>query len=89
MVCGSWFSPYFPGSIWGRMEAGRKHWWAEVRYENEDGGCAASGWYWLDGNRDGTAECYYFDQEGWMAPDTVTPDGYQVNADRAWWRTIL
>ncbi len=54
------------------------------RYENEDGGCAASGWYWLDGNRDGTAECYYFDQEGWMASDTVTPDGYRVNADRAW-----
>lgn len=41
-------------------------------------------WQWLDGNGDGTAECYGFDQEGWMYADTTTPDGYQVNADGAW-----
>lgn len=41
-------------------------------------------WQWLDGNGDGMAECYAFDQEGWMYADTVTPDGYQVNADGAW-----
>ena len=49
LACGGVFRFDFPGSIWGRMEAGRKHRWAEGRYENEDGGCEAFGWYWLDG----------------------------------------
>ena len=55
-------------------------WW----YDNEDGTWASNGWQWIDGNQDGTAECYYFDSEGWMAADTTTPDGYQVNGDGAW-----
>ena len=55
-------------------------WW----YDNEDGTWASNGWHWIDGNQDGTAECYYFDSEGWMAADTMTPDGYQVNGDGAW-----
>ena len=55
-------------------------WW----YDNEDGTWAEGGWQWIDGNQDGTAECYYFDSEGWMAADTRTPDGYQVNSDGAW-----
>ena len=55
-------------------------WW----YDNEDGTWAAGGWQWIDGNQDGTAECYYFDSEGWMAAGTTTPDGYQVNGDGAW-----
>ncbi len=58
----------------------QNRWW----YDYEDGTYAKSGWQWLDGNQDGTAECYYFDSEGWMAADTVTPDGYQVNRDGAW-----
>lgn len=41
-------------------------------------------WQWLDGNGDGTAECYAFDREGWMYAGTTTPDGYEVNADGAW-----
>ena len=36
-------------------------WW----YDNEDGSYANNGWYWIDGNNDGIAECYYFDSEGW------------------------
>lgn len=55
-------------------------WW----YANEDGSYARNGWFWLDGNRDGIEECYYFDHEGWMLTDTVTPDGYTVNSDGAW-----
>lgn len=55
-------------------------WW----YANEDGTYAENGWYWLDGNKDGVAECYYFDSQGWMLADTMTPDGYTVNADGAW-----
>lgn len=80
-ACSVLFSQAAFGAGWRQEEsAGGQRW----RYENEEGGCAAFGWYWLDGNRDGTAECYYFDQEGWMASDTVTPDGYRVNADGAW-----
>lgn len=41
-------------------------------------------WQWLDGNADGTAECYAFDSQGWMYADTTTPDGFQVNHDGAW-----
>lgn len=55
-------------------------WW----YDNEDGTYARNGWYWLDGNQDGVAECYYFDSEGWMAAGTTTPDGYEVNENGAW-----
>ena len=55
-------------------------WW----YDNEDGTWAAAQWKWIDGNHDGTAECYFFDESGWLASNTVTPDGYTVNADGAW-----
>ncbi len=41
-------------------------------------------WQWIDGNGDGIAECYAFDSEGWMYADSMTPDGYEVNADGAW-----
>ncbi len=41
-------------------------------------------WQWLDGNGDGVAECYAFDENGWMYAGTRTPDGYQVNENGAW-----
>ncbi len=41
------------------------------------------GWYWIDGNRDGLAECYYF-QVYSILTDTVTPDGFEVNEEGAW-----
>ena len=49
---------------------------AGVRYANS--------WKWLDGNQDGTAECYCFDGNGWMYANTTTPDGYTVNENGAW-----
>lgn len=55
-------------------------WW----YDKGDGMYLQDGWYWVDGKRDGRAECYYFDAEGWMAADCVTPDGYHVDASGAW-----
>lgn len=58
----------------------QNQWW----YDNENGSYAQNGWQWLDGNQDGTAECYYFDNNGWMLADTMTPDGYQVNENGAW-----
>ena len=41
-----------------------------------------TGWWWL--NEDGTFECYYFGDDGYMLSDTTTPDNYQVNKDGAW-----
>lgn len=61
-------------------EPNESRWW----YDNEDGTYAANGWQWIDGNQDGTAECYYFDSQGWMAAATETPDGYVVDENGAW-----
>lgn len=57
-----------------------KGWW----YQNDDGSWPAGTWQWIDGNGDGTAECYRFDKTGYMFANQTTPDGYQVNADGAW-----
>lgn len=55
-------------------------WW----WQNDDGSWPASRWEWLDGNRDGLAECYYFDNRGYCVLSGVTPDGYNVNSSGAW-----
>ena len=52
-------------------------------YVNDDGSYLTDGWYWLDGNGDGIAECYYFYSDGTMAADTVV-DGWPVNANGQW-----
>ncbi len=54
------------------------------KYNYENGTYAENGWQWIDGNNDGIAECYYFDVDGWMLSNTITPDGYQVNESGAW-----
>ena len=51
---------------------------------NSDGSVRPMGWHWLDGNRDGVAECYYIGADGWLIANGKTPDGYTVNADGAW-----
>lgn len=53
-------------------------------YEENNGTRKSGGWYWLDGNRDGKYECYYFDHQGWLLTETMTPDGYLVNSSGAW-----
>lgn len=58
---------------------GRGWWWRE-----DNGSYPANAWCWLDGNQDGVSECYYFDGNGYMLVNTVTPDGYQVNESGAW-----
>lgn len=47
-------------------------------YENEDGSYWTDGWHWVNN------KCYYFNKEGYCLLDTVTPDGYQVDATGAW-----
>ncbi|MGN0159719.1 MAG: hypothetical protein ACI39W_11415 [Brotaphodocola sp.] len=48
------------------------------RYQQDDGSYLKEGWNWVDGR------CYYFDEEGYCLLDTVTPDGYTVDASGAW-----
>lgn len=55
-------------------------WW----WDNGDGTWPANEWRWLDGNGDGIAECYYFNELGWLEMDTTTPDNYIVNEDGQW-----
>ncbi len=54
------------------------------RWYNQDGSVLTSGWYWLDGNGDGIAESYCFNEAGYIYQGTLTPDHYTVNADGAW-----
>lgn len=41
-------------------------------------GKVLKGWQWIDGF------CYFFQNDGKMLSDTITPDGYQVNSNGAW-----
>ena len=75
-LAGQWWSdPARPEN-----EGGVSNWW----YQNDDSSYPAGGWEWIDGNQDGTAECYYFNQDGWMYVSTGTPDGFEVNENGAW-----
>lgn len=60
-------------------ENGRSNWW----FQTDDGAFLSNGWYWLDGNEDGLAECYRFDENGWLYT-AATVDGYEVDKNGAW-----
>lgn len=64
----------------GRWEKDDIGWW----WKRIGGVYPVHTWEWIDGNNDGLAECYYFDENGYMLANTTTPDGYIVNADGAW-----
>ena len=66
-------------SLAGAWQQNEKGWW----WQNNDGSYPAGRWVLLDGNSDGTAEYYYFNQEGYLLTDTRTPDYRTVNADGA------
>ena len=53
-------------------------------WEEENGAFPAASWKWLDGNRDGIAECYYFNDQGYLVTGTTAPDGYQVDTEGRW-----
>ena len=61
------------------QESFRGKWW-----KNDDGSYPTSGWHWIDCKNDGTAECYYFDENGYVLVNTTTPDGYKVNENGEW-----
>ena len=64
----------------GNWVSDAKGWW----YDFGNGTWPSSSWQWIDGNNDGTAECYYFDRFGYCILNGTTPDGYQVNENGAW-----
>ena len=55
-------------------------WW----YDLGNGNYYKSSWQWIDGNHDGIAECYCFDENGWMFENAITPDRFTVNENGAW-----
>lgn len=54
-------------------------WW----WQNDDGTYPTNTWQWLDGNKDGISECYYFGNDGYLLVDTQI-DGYIVDGNGAW-----
>ncbi|MEY8396143.1 hypothetical protein AALB64_15235 [Lachnospiraceae bacterium 45-P1] len=54
------------------------------QYVNDNGELFYNGWQWIDGNNDGIAESYYFNETGYCLLNTTTPDGFVVNSDGAW-----
>lgn len=64
----------------GQWVSNTTGWW----WQNDDGSWPANSWQWLDGNKDGVSEFYYFGKDGYLLVNTTTPDGYKVNADGAW-----
>ena len=60
-------------------QSGESSYW----YQEDDGTYPADTWKWINGR------CYYFNQAGWMLADTVTPDGYRVDASGAWVPDLL
>ena len=75
----STISGFAQDSGWHKDEM-TKRWW----YSVSDGTFYKSSWQWIDGNGDGIQECYYFDSDGYLYTDWITPDGFTVNADGAW-----
>ena len=56
---------------------------SDWKYVNADG-TVMTGWHTIDGNNDGIAEWYCFNQDGWLKVSTTTEDGYTVNENGAW-----
>ena len=69
----SYFSPF----VSNIANAGK--WW----YDEDNGTYATNGWRWIDGDGDGIAENYCFDQSGWLYVSTETPDKKTVDANGA------
>lgn len=67
-------------SLAGEWRNNNIGWW----YVNDDGTCPNNVWQWIDGNHDGIAECYFFNIDGYLLTNTITPDGYFVNENGAW-----
>ena len=73
-------SAFYPlTSFAGEWKSDNNGWW----YQNDDGSYPKNTWQWIDGNKDGISESYYFNENGYLLTNT-TKDGYTVNGDGAW-----
>ncbi|MCI7261676.1 MAG: hypothetical protein MR562_00435 [Clostridiaceae bacterium] len=73
-------TPAFAGAWMTGENENTGRWW----YDNGDGTRAHSEWRWIDGDGNGIAECYCFDENGWLFVNTTTPDSYTVDINGAW-----
>lgn len=64
----------------GKWKKDSRGWW----YQNDNGYYIINKWQWIDGNSDGIAECYFFNKDGYLLTNTITPDGSRVNESGAW-----
>ena len=64
----------------GQWRQDKVGWW----YESGNGSYYANGWQWIDGDGNGVAECYYFNQNGYSLTNQSTPDEYWVNEKGQW-----
>ncbi|HBD00470.1 MAG TPA: hypothetical protein DC053_15705 [Lachnoclostridium sp.] len=55
-------------------------WW----WQDGDKSYPSSAWKWIDSDVDGMAECYYFDENGYLLTGATAPDGSTVNESGAW-----
>lgn len=62
----------------GQWQQDGNGWW----WQNDDGSYPYWMWAWIDGNHDGIAENYYFDENGYLSTDTAS-QGLQVNESGA------
>lgn len=62
----------------GQWQQDGNGWW----WQNDDGSYPYWMWAWIDGNHDGVAENYYFDENGYLSTDTAG-QGLQVNENGA------
>lgn len=46
----------------------------------EDDGTPVTGWHWVDGDNDGYAECFYFQENGYILKNGEK-DGWRINED--------
>lgn len=73
-------STFYPlASFAGEWKSDNNGWW----YQNDDGSYPKNTWQWIDGNKDGISESYYFNENGYLLTNT-TKDGCTVNGDGAW-----
>ena len=72
-VCFLMTMPTF--AIWGQTEKGGIYWF------ELDGSVATDGWKLIDDNDDGIGYYYYFDKEGFILIDDITPDFKVVGID--------
>ena len=75
--------PSFAGTridgVQGQWKNDGTGWW----WQNADASYPTNQWVWLDGNDDTIAECYYFDEKGYMVVNSEV-EGYKINANGQW-----